>query len=116
MWQLFFHFLLSSAPAVCAEIAGRKFNRVHHIVETVIMKGREIEFLADLFKHSVILVGIGIDVFFQDRIREFGCSFQNLHFSSCDQLLLRVGSGEVQILAAEYQRRAGRSDMNLLRA
>ena len=107
--------LFPAVPAVCAEFAGSKIDRFDHVVETMVMKGCEIQFFPDLFKHRVILIRIGIRILLKYLLREIGCSFEHLNLSSRDQFTLRVGPGEIKILTSEHKGRARGSYMYFTR-
>ena len=108
--------LFSSAPAVRTELARLDIDRFDHVIETVIMKRREIELLADLLQHRVILIGIGICILLKHFLCEVRRSFQLLDLSSRDQFLLGIRPGEIKVLASEHKRRTGRPDVDLFRA
>ncbi len=80
------------------------------------MKRGEIELLPDLLEHRVIIVGIRIQIAVQNPVGGIGRPLQLFDGAPGDELHLGIGAREIKIRASEYERGAGRADVDFPRA
>lgn len=103
---------LSAIPAVGAELVFVDADGLDHVVQSVVAQCREVELLTDPVDHFLVLGAVRICIYI--KIRIFVVSFHIKNDPSGDQVHVGGGTGEVQILTAVKQRRAGRADMHFL--
>lgn len=108
-------FLFLSVPAVGAELALGQAYRLYHVIKTVVHKRGEILLLAHLVDHFLVVLAFGIGVIREHLVGNI-VAFALSYSAASYQVKLRLGARKVQIFAAEHDRRAGGSDVNLGRA
>ena len=84
--------LFAPIPAVCAEAILRLANGVDHVVEMLVLQGREAHFLADFLHHLRIAFGCMVRVR-RDGLVRLGAVFEAVDGASRDQFKGRGPAG-----------------------
>ena len=116
----FLCFLLSfglffSIPAIGAKFTGRDSYGFYQIIQPVEPQCGKIQPLSDLFNHGFIVFAVRVRITVQNLLGNI-IPFPVADDAAGDQIQLRGRSGEIQIVTAKEQRRAGGADMDLFRS
>ena len=80
-------------PAVGTELAFRKTDGIHQVIQTMITQTGEVLLFAYVFDHDAVFLRLGIGIAF-DVVGFFG-PFQLFHHTASDQIHERRRTGEV---------------------
>ena len=103
---------LPPIPTVGTEFAFIQPGCCDHIVQPLVFQRGKVHHLPDLFHHPCVFRGVRVAV--QLQLAFVIRTFQHGDDPAGDQIHIRGGAGEVQVLAAEHDGRAGKADMYFL--